>query len=264
MLRVPPYQGSQLAQLVSYDVDAAAYFAKESTLSQTLSAGEKTAFNQFVLDLKAASLWTPLVSLNPFLGGTVTAFTVNARNPSATLGSGTGGLTASATGLLGDGSSGSLDTGLNTSSLSATSNAVCAYFRSVVDSTSFAVSCFDGLNHLAISPYNAGTAEFCDCFSGPGGDVSGSVANSQGLFTVSRTGANVVAGYRNTAQIGTNNSGVALPSGTLKLLRTDLVSSFYPGEIALFAAFSSGLTSGQVSTFQGIVQTFQTTLGRQV
>ncbi len=248
----PRRQGS------SFDPDAKAFFVAASITNAT----QKTAVNDLVLALKAANLWTPMLALYPFVGGSATPHSFNLANPATYQITWSGGLTHDANGVTGNGSSGFGDTGLNALSvLSATSNASFVYDR-LTDSDAVPVlSAADGVSALVIIPNIAGTAFFSDTFTGF--DVSGAVADGQGLFTVSRTASNVVAGYRNATSIGTNNGSATMPDSTVKLLRSDGVASFSIQNIAL-AAISTGITSGNVTTLQGIIQTFQTTLGRQV
>ena len=42
------------------DADALAFFARVTAAGGTLSGTEKTAVNQLVLDMKAASIWTSM------------------------------------------------------------------------------------------------------------------------------------------------------------------------------------------------------------
>lgn len=60
-----------------YDPDAQAYITAAGITDNT----EKTAINQFVIDLKAYGIWTKMLAIYPFLGGTATSHKWNLKNP---------------------------------------------------------------------------------------------------------------------------------------------------------------------------------------
>lgn len=246
----------------AYDTDAAAFFAKGVTLGEApLSGSIKGYINTAVLDLKAASLWTPHKALYPFVGATAGWHSLNLKDPTQYQITWSGGLTHDANGVTGNGSSGFGDTGLNALSvLSATSNALFAYTRLAIDEGAPSVSTYDG-ELLQIVSNDGGSAKFADSFVG--NNVTGAVANGQGLFTVSRTSNNAVAGYRNATSVGTNTGAATMPNSNLKLLRFDTLSVFSAQNLAA-AGIATGLTSGNVTTLQGIIQALETALGRQV
>jgi hypothetical protein len=60
-----------------YDSDAAAFFSAASINNET----QKTAINQLVLGLKSNSLWSKMLALYPFVGGTATTHKFNLKDP---------------------------------------------------------------------------------------------------------------------------------------------------------------------------------------
>jgi hypothetical protein len=65
-----------------YDADAQAFFDYvETTLSASLTTGEKDAVNDLVVDRKAAGLWTKDRAIYPRVGSTAAAMGVNLKNP---------------------------------------------------------------------------------------------------------------------------------------------------------------------------------------
>lgn len=254
-----PYSYGNVAAMGGspFDPAAAAFFSAAGITDGT----QQSAVNSLVLALKAGSLWTPMNVLYPMVGGTSSTNSYNLVNPALNQITWSGGVTFDSNGVTGDGSSGFGDTGLDASTLSATSNALGTYQHNAISTGSFSASAYDGAVIFGLAPNNAGVANFYDVFVGA--DVTGAVANSQGLFTVSRTASNAVAGYRNSTSIGTNNGAATMPARTIKLLRFDNVGSFSAYTLSLVFV-STGLTSGQISALYTIIQNYQTALGRQV
>jgi hypothetical protein len=83
--------------------------------------------------------------------------------------------------------------------------------------------------------------------------------NTQGLFTVSSTNNSSLSLYRNSNQIGNNTFTV-----TNNLPTTELRIGAYSNKQYAFTTIGTGLTSTDTSNLYTLVQTFQTTLGRQV
>jgi len=65
----------------SYDADAQLFFNAESAAGVTLTTTEKDAVNQWVVDSKAAGIWTKFKAIYPMVGGTATSHKFNLKNP---------------------------------------------------------------------------------------------------------------------------------------------------------------------------------------
>jgi len=65
----------------SYDSDAQLFFNAELAAGVTLTTNEKNAVNQLVIDLKLNSLWTKMKFLYPIVGGTATSQKFNLKDP---------------------------------------------------------------------------------------------------------------------------------------------------------------------------------------
>jgi hypothetical protein len=102
---------------VSYDADAQLFFNAESAAGVTLTTTEMNAVNQWVIDSKAANIWTKFKAIYPIVGGTATSHKFNLKNPADTNAAFrlvfAGGLTHSSSGILGGGVNGIADTFLN-------------------------------------------------------------------------------------------------------------------------------------------------------
>ena len=98
------------AQEFTYDVDAAAFFARVTAAGGSLSNTEKIATNQLVLDLKANSLWTPMKAIYPMVGSSAAACAQNLKSASFT-GNFSSGWTFASTGATPNGTSAFMNTG---------------------------------------------------------------------------------------------------------------------------------------------------------
>ena len=104
--------GIVASQIASFDADAVAFFGRVTTAGGSLSATEKAAVNQLVLDLKANSLWTPMKAIYPMVGASAAACAQNLKSASFT-GTFTSGWTFASTGVNGNGTSAYFNTTFN-------------------------------------------------------------------------------------------------------------------------------------------------------
>jgi len=65
----------------TYDPDAQLFFNAEAAAGVTLTTTEKDAVNQWVVDSKAANIWTKFKAIYPMVGGTATSHKFNLKNP---------------------------------------------------------------------------------------------------------------------------------------------------------------------------------------
>ncbi len=91
-----------------YDPDAADYFARVIVAGDSISPDEQTAFTEFCISLKAASVWDKLVEVTRFCGTTLTGGVVKLKYPlggDSALGTSGPPAYRAGIGVLGDGSS---------------------------------------------------------------------------------------------------------------------------------------------------------------
>ncbi len=65
----------------TYDPDAQLFFNAQSGAGVTLTTTQKDAINQWVVDSKAAGMWTKMKAIYPMVGGTATSHKFNLKNP---------------------------------------------------------------------------------------------------------------------------------------------------------------------------------------
>ena len=180
---------------------------------------------------------------------------------------------------------GSFSSGWTFASTGVTPNGTSAYMN-----TNFLESTNLTLNSQHISVYTRTNISGLMCDIGaetPGGSQSNIYSNfsngfyprvqagnggtpinlvTQGLFMANRVNSTDVQGWKNTTKYTITNASVALNLFTLYIgavNNTGSASNFSPRQNA-FASIGDGLTDTQASNFYIAVQTFQTTLSRQV
>jgi hypothetical protein len=255
------------SSIVQFDPDALAFFARVDAATgvpNSLSATEKTATNQLVLDLKANSLWTPMKAIYPMVGASAAACAQNLKSSSFT-GTFNGGWTFASTGATPNGSTGWMQTNLNVNTLAIGSMSLGYYSRtdtqtqqghyidaSTSASVRFGIANFSGLYYV----YLSNTAQFRNT----------SQLNSLGFFQGYRNNTTNVQGYKNSTKIINNaaESISSLANKTFEIGRNSNLLNGYTNEECAFAYIGDGITDTEASNFYTAVQAFQTTLSRNV
>ena len=257
------------SHIASFDADAAAFFARVTDAGGTLSATEKIATNQLVLDLKANSLWTPMKAIYPMVGASAAACAQNLKSSSFT-GTFTSGWTFASTGVTGNGTSAYMDTNFNQNLLSSSNGEIGVYSRTdsrgsftdigvyVGGGVDFCLFPYIGLTN---SPYGRAATQL---------DINIPAYNpitSLGLFSINTDAPNTQKFYRNGILRGTTTQlsmSISSTNITLSAANTNSTPSFYSARQLALAYISDALNATQASNFYTAVQAFQTTLSRQV
>jgi len=232
--------------------------------------------NTLVLDLKANSLWTAMKAIYPMVGASAAACAQNLKSSSFT-GTFTSGWTFASTGVTPNGSSAYMNTGLNIGTvLTQTNSHASFYSRTASD----------------ISPYptvlgaygNGSYTQAIDLYirrptpGDKGGGQLGSFTTSVINYTetdarkfaiLSRTSATSLKYYTTGILRDTNTTSDTTGFGSVTAyigagnFQNVSAQNFSILQCA-FASIGDGLTDTQASNFYTAVQTFQTTLSRQV
>lgn len=240
---------------VSYDSDAQAYFTAAGITSTT----EKNAWNTFVLSAKSGgyAYWANMITLYPFLGGTETSSSYNAKNTSLYQISWDGGVTIDSTGVTGNGSNANGDTYFDPVTGGWTNSSAChgGYFRTGGND-----------NKLIFGDIN-----FRSCFYNLNGKVYSGFANNNYLnlssYTYSKliianvNSSNVQKVYKDGTEIGSNTGSIIIYDGNLYLLG---INSYYSTVNLGFYFISGGLSTDQITKLNTDVNTLMTALGRNV
>lgn len=236
---------------------------------------QKTAINTLVVSLKSNNLWSKMKAVYPFVGGTATTHKYNLVNPvdsdAAFRLIFNGGWTHSSNGALPNGTNGYADTRLTPSTTLIQNNLSFGYYtRDISVSPTAEVADMgstknDGNNGVFfIGRFNSNSlnysriaANFTDTFT---------VSATPGLYYVSRINSTQYTTYRNGSVLNTslvNSTGLSTNQMWIGGINFGISYSYSAGECA-FSYISTGLNDIEAFNLYTIIQTFQTTLNRQV
>lgn len=256
--------GIVASQLAGIDADAQAFFDRVTTAGGTLSATEKTAVNQLVLDLKSYSIWSKMKAIYPMVGASADACKQNLKSSSFT-GTFTSGWTFASTGVTGNGSSTYMNTNLTSAANLSLNSAHIAFYSRTNSGSSMVMAGTQSLYVLARwTNYHANNSSESDL----GGINTGST--TAGFFMSNRTNGTQMK-YQINGSIqtdSTSTAAIASIQSTNELwmgCQNRNGSVFFSNNYSTaFYSLGDGLTDTEASNFYTAVQAFQTTLSRQV
>lgn len=252
----------------SNDPDAQAFITATG-----ISGTNATATNQLVLDLKSANIWTKMKCIYPFVGNTASSQKYNLKDPrdlnAAYRLVFSGGGTFSANGYQPNGTNSFANTFLSSSIMGLNSGHLSYYSRT--NSVSAATR-FD-MGSLQTSPtsFSDLTSSYTNLtiFRFNNGSPFDSIAttNSLGFYTGSRTASTIIKTYKNGSVILNgiaNSSSVSNTPFYIGASNDNGTAQFFSDKQCAFASIGDGLTDAEALAFYNAVQTFNTTLARQV
>lgn len=257
----PPLTGQTEAQTYM-----SAVISGGGTLDSTMSGATYQLFN----DLFVAGLWTKLYAFYPLLGGNSSGGqAVNGKTPGTRNMTWNGGLTFSTDGVVSNGTTGYGNTSCNPLNIGTVNSFHMSFYSRTNQQNS--ASQFDIGANDAINRTQLNSRSTSDLLQGAvntdGAQLSLSNTDSTGLFTVTRRGLNDTEFYRNSTSLG--NSSIAStgrPNLSIFLGRRNyptLPENPTTRQYA-FTTIGTSLTDTDVTNLYNAIQTFQTTLGRQV
>ena len=248
------------------DTDAQAFFDRVTAAGGSLSLTEQNAVNQLVLDLKANSLWNSMTAIYPMVGASAAACAQNLKSSSYT-GSFSGGWTYTNTGVLPNGTNAYMDTGLNSSTVLSLNNLhFSVYLRTNTDGLKVDLGVYNNSLSTGINIFTR--------FS----NILYLRLNDDDLSTISTTDSRgFKLGTRNnstTKNIFNNNVKTSVTSNSISLVNLNVYLAafnntvgginYYSDRQNAFASLGLGLSDTDAANFYTNVQTFQTSLSRQV
>ncbi len=210
-------------------------------------------------------------ALYPFVGGTASQHKFNLKDPrdldAAYRLVFAGGWTHSSTGAQPNGTTGYADTKLiPVNVLTPSSGHLSIYSRTNIAENGYDIGVTSGSNYDNMIASRYGNNKF---LSNYGAMTYPTVDNtdSRGFFITNRNSATNTTGYKNGINVinASQTGGVAGFNVFIGALKNDIlgITNFSSKEQA-FASIGDGLTDTEAANFYTAVQTFQTTLGRQV
>ena len=228
--------------------------------------------------MKAQGLWTKMKAIYPMVGGTASTHKFNLKNPLDTnaafrlvfFGSGT----HSSNGYLPNGTNAYADTFLAPETV-------------INDNNDGHLSYYSRTDNLGISAVDIGCGDITTSFdmvikfgSNLGGacinmldgnNLITNTARTDGFYVASQNNVNDIRNlYRNTTSLATQNVSQNLTPPTVTVFigarngPTNGSPLFFTNRQCAFASVGNGLSATDVTNYYNLVQTFQTTLGRQV
>ena len=252
----------------AFDPDAQAFITATAITNTT----QQNAITALVIGLKTDLLWTKMLAIYPFVGGTATTCKFNLKNPLDTNGAFrlnfVGGWTFSNNGVTPNGTTTYADTFLAPSTHWTLGNSSISHYsrQNVVDAGTPYGTKAGGFNSGLYITLNYASANIRH-----NTNVSASVSPLP-----STTAVNLIHSRIDTLTIiyALNQTANAFVSSEMVLSNhpiylgalndNNLTRSLYYSREMAFAHIGTGLTSAECTLLYNRIQTFQTTLGRQV
>jgi len=261
-----------------FDPDAQAFFDRVTTAGGSLTTTEKNATNQLVLDMKSAGIWSAMKAVYPMVGASAAACAQNLKSSSFT-GTFTSGWTFASSGMNGNGTSAYFNTTFNPNTQLTFTNSHISLYKNLgtISATDRANGVFDiGANTVdfSLNPdrnttlYSQGGIGSYSPDTSVGGNSS---VQGDGFYVVARNANNFIRLTKNNTNTLTNtttSSPASVPNDNIWLggshqagMTTLIVANSYR---YAFMSLGDYLDATQATDFYTCVQTFQTTLSRQV
>lgn len=260
---------------VSYDADAQAFITAASITDLT----QKSAINTLVTDLKGYGIWTKMKAVYPFVGGTASAHKINLKDPrdldAAFRLQFLNGWTHSATGAIPNGTDAYAKTFLIPSTaMSASDFAHLSYYSNSNTQKAFEyiMGSADPLKSLGLigrrntnlqyffSTNTGATYEGANNTSASTGD--GFLLGTQLATNIKLFRSNVLQASNTNISLGNAQSPKQVYIGCLN--DNDTAAIGFTDKICSFSSIGNGLTDTEASNFYTAVQTFNTTLSRNI
>lgn len=266
-LRTRPGLIRSYTEITSGDADANAFI---SAIGLT-DATQKNAINQLVLDLKDYNIWSKMKAIYPFVGGTADTHKWNLKDPrdldAAYRLIFSGGITHNSMGVTTNGSNGFLDTKLNPSTVFSSNYAHQSVYLRNNTNNLIVNGVFETSDNKRFDfGYDTNKIPF-HSVANTGSSVGSTDARTDGFVLSYRTGTTSGKFQRNNVdkvttlpsftsyQASNYFFGARNAAGTAQLYNVQ--------EIA-FASLGDTFNDTEAANLYTAVQSFQTTLGRQV
>jgi hypothetical protein len=257
---------SMMPKAVAYDADAQAFITATG-----ISGTNANAINTLVIDLKAANIWTKMKALYPMVGGTATAHKFNLKNPLDTNAAFrlvfNGGGTHSSNGYQPNGTNGYASTFLAPAAFYSTNMHLSYYSRT---------SAIGVVQEIGCSQISGATnySTLATARNSIWGQTTNGLinylaqANSLGFFLgqkLTNSSRKIFRnGIVNNLTVTTDANPLPNTNAYIGAINNNGTSAFYSSKQCAFSSIGDGLTDAEALSFYNAVQTFQTTLGRQV
>lgn len=257
------------------DANAAAFIAAAGITDPT----QQTAINTLVISAKADGWWDKCIAIYPFVGGTATSHKFNLKDPQDTDAAFRltffNSPTQNSNGVTWNGTTTYANTYILPSANLVTDDLhVSVYSRTNVSEQGYEygaiTSATSRINaHLRFTDGNF----YGDMYSATTGRNAVANSDSRGHFIDTRTASNNHVAYRNGSQITSNTTNIAASVPTCGIylgnaqdcsVPPNPATGLYSSKNIAFFTIGSSLNATEAANMYTDIQTFQTTLGRQV
>lgn len=244
------------------DPNAQAFITAASITDPT----QQSAINTLVVDLKGYNIWTKFKAIYPIVGGVASSHAVNLKTPGTFNLTFASGITHSANGMVGNGSSGYANTNFTPSLNGAILNShhVSFYSRTNTNGVEVEFGSQSGGNVTLLEIRTSGTTYVA--VNSLQTYTTFADSDSRGLYIANRTGVSSLNVWRNSTKAVTGTTASSsLPGAPYYLLAwNNNVPQYYSTKQCAFASIGDGLTDAEAANFYTAVQAYQTTLGRSI
>jgi hypothetical protein len=254
------------------DPDAQAFI----TATGITDATQITAVNQLVLDLKGASLWSKMLAVYPFVGGTAFTHKFNLKDPQDTDAAFrivfSGGWVHSSTGIQPNGVNTFGDTKvLPITNLADQSSIHVAYYSRTnsISGADYGMALNAGFSRgMWLMPRYTGEKLYTSVLGSTSTINNTPYSPSTGFMMVRRNDLTNIITSRNgvhttLTQAFLGFSGATITFSTINLFTSGTHTLYSNRELA-FGSIGLGLTDTEATNYNTAVQAFETTLGRNV
>lgn len=243
------------------DSDASAFVSRQGTAD----AVEISAINTMVRSLKAASLWTRFHAIYPFIGSTPTAQSKNLLADSYNITWTGTPTTSSAAGVTGNGSSVYGSTGINPTTIGAQNNlSGYIYCRGESTALGYFFGATDANSRFGLQRNGSYMGRHGPNSQTNNTAISATTTDFSDHYAINRSSSTAVELYQGSSVVTAVESSTGVPTGSIYVLaryNSGSPGGYSDANLGLFAVGQS-LSAAEWTTFRGIVEAYQTTLGR--
>ena len=261
-----PYGDTDLIGTPAGDADANAFIAAAAITNPT----QKSAIETLVVDLKGYGIWSKMKAIYPMVGGSSSAHKFNLKDPrdldAAYRLTFSGGWVHSANGIQGNKTNTFANTFLNYTTLNSGHQSLYSRSNFIETSPTYDMGAYAGGSNWQMLSLYSNANLFIGGFNSDS-QPRAAMLDSSGLFVNNRTAAAAANLWRNGSKLIQSTQSVgSIPNFTnyIGAVNSSGGPTQYASKNYAFSSIGDGLTDTEAANYYTAVQTFQTTLGRQV
>ena len=227
------------------------------------------AINNYILSMKLNQFWNRHDKIMLIAGGTNQSTAIDFKNPN-TPASWNGTFTINSGGFTGNGSNGYGNLNWNPATQGVNyiqdSAGVDLYITTNVNESKEDIGCNDGTNYITMR--SRGSDFIYNNLNTSNLNFLTANTDSRGLISIDRSSSTVVKNYRNGVQVGSNGSkaSTTIPSRNIYLgcSNGNGTATNFATKTYAYVGFRNSFNATEMATLYSIIQTFQTSLSRNV